>query len=138
MKSILVSILLILATATAFADVESKIANCKLLNDENRQFGSMDIFSSDNGDEGILTFSYTLKGSSSVSIVFKDNVQDDGAEFLTSGKSAIYVSYGGVRVNGGSARNISSAAVYLENKKGVIRGKLKADFQKADLICSKL
>lgn len=135
MKKTILTAALILATSTSYALKETKIATCQLLDDDKSKIGVMSILSSDNGDEGFLKFSYTLKETPNEKIQFIDNVQDDGAAFLTAEKSALYVSYEEISATGTNAHAPSVAAVYLKNRSGVITGKLKADFLKANLVC---
>ena len=125
--------ILVLASCSAFALPEKNVATCTLQDDSKEQIGTMNVFASDNGDEGFLRFDYVLKTDPGGE--FTDNVQDDGAVFLQSGNQALYVPIEGSKSHGKGSLN--GVAVYLVNDGKSITGLLKADFLKANLNCTK-
>ena len=136
MKRIFLSAMLMIAASTTLAATESQVAHCQLLDDAKQTIGLMEILASDNGDEGFLKFKFSITDSHSRS-EFTDNVQDEGAAFLVSGASKLYVSLEGTKLDG-KVGQIKAAAVFLENTNGIIKGKLRSDFIQTDLTCEKL
>lgn len=137
MKALLIGALF--ASASAFALQQTHVATCiASVESTGTSAGAVDLYTSDNGDEGFMDVVYTPYGDKSQGMTFTDNTQDDGAEFLTPGKDVLYVPIEGIKPN--NSRTIHGAALYLKNSpnQGKISGLLKIDFDKYTVVCKKL
>ena len=131
--SILIGGATFLSSGFATAGNETLQATCTIF--AGSPIGKMEIFASDNGDEGFLRFNYVLNAthvSQRIAGEFVDNIQDAGVAFLRDNSATLYVP-----IEGAAPRQhrMTAVAVYLSNHRGVISGLFKAGFIEGSLKC---